>query len=597
MKPVGPEQLAARRNPEKLMDVALGRRRADLVLSRAKVVNVFTAELMQDQILAICDGWIAYCGPAVNSITANAKEKINLEGKTIIPGLIDGHTHMAWIFDVPTLVTHAMAGGTTTIVTETLEPYPVCGLDGVIDFLEALADQPIKLFATAPAMVSTSPTTGGIDKRDLELLLARPDILAIGESYWQGVLQNPALFCPLLDSAVRRGKLVEGHSAGASGARLQAYTACGVTSCHEPITAEQAAARMRLGIHVMAREGSIRRDIAELVKVKDMEIDLRRFTIATDGISPRDLLYKGYLDYSLGQAIKAGLDPVRAIQAATLNVAEHFKLDHLIGGIAPGRCADLVVVPDVKQIKPLMVFSNGNLVAENGKALAGARAHQYQPASLDSINLGRKFTSANFRIPAPGPGSMTRAIEMVTDLVTREKIVDASTKNGEVIADPERQLIKVAAIDRSHHTGRCFTGLLSGFGLVRGAMASSAAWDTSDIIAVGANDNDMALAVNRIAELHGATVVCLDGNVLAELALPVFGLCSRLPLEELAATTEAINQAAASLGVPFPDPMLSLVTLTGAAIPFLRICEQGLVDLKEGRRKELFISTDHEKTG
>ncbi len=588
--PQGPDQLAAARKPQCLMEVALGRRPADLVLHNCTLVNVYTAEIQAQRLIAVKDGWIAYCGPHEQTILETAKERIDLAGKTVIPGLIDGHTHMSWLFDVAPLVEGIMAGGTTTVITETLEPYPVCGLDGVLDFLDALAGQPIKLFASAPAMVSPSPTCRGIDPAHLQTLLKRPEILAIGESYWQGVTQDPELFAPLLAAAAATGKQVEGHSAGASGARLQAYAACGVTSCHEPITAREAAERMRLGIHVMAREGSIRRDVTQLVKVKDMGIDLRRLIIATDGISPKDLVTKGYLDYSLNQAIQSGLEPVRAIQAATLNVAEHFRLDHLLGGIAPGRCADIVVVPAPDRIEALMVFCNGHLVAENKKALVKARPHTYRPASLDSIRLGKEFAAADFRIQATGTTARVRTISMVTDLVTREKIIHVPVSRGEISADPDHDLLKVAAIDRAMQPGKCFTGLITGFGLRRGAMASSAAWDTSDIIVVGADEKDMALAVNRIAELHGGTVVCCQGKVMAELALPVFGLCSQLPALKLAAAADAVNQAAAKLAVTFADPMLSLVTLTGAAIPFLRICDYGLVDLKKGQPVELIIT-------
>ncbi len=587
--PQGPDQLAAARDPRVLMEVALGRLPADLVLFNCRLVNVYTAEVPADQAIAVKDGWIAYCGPPDEAILSGAAERIDLKGKTVIPGLIDGHTHMAWMFDVAPFVEGVMAGGTTTVITETMEPYPVCGLEGVLDFLDALAGQPIKLFASAPAMVSTSPAFRGIDPDHLQTLLLRPEVLAIGESYWQGVLHDPDHFAPLLAAAACAGKQVEGHSAGAAGTRLQAYAACGVTSCHEPINAGEAAARMRLGIHVMAREGSIRRDVAEIVKVKDMGIDLRRLIIATDGISPRDLVTSGYLDHSLNQAINAGLDPVRAIQAATVNVAEHFRLDHLVGGIAPGRCADLVVIPAPDRIEALMVFSNGKLVAEGKKPKVRARPHHYRPASLDSVRLEKEFTADDFRIPASGTAARVRAISMVTDLVTREKLIRVPVSRGEISADPARGLLKVAAVDRAVRPGRCFTGLITGFGLRRGAMASSAAWDTSDIIVAGADEKDMALAVNRIAHLHGGTVVCCRGRVTAELALPVFGLCSQLSVPELAAAAGAVNRAAAELGVTFADPMLSFVTLTGAAIPFLRICEQGLVDLKKGQPVELII--------
>jgi adenine deaminase len=454
-----------------------------------------------------------------------------------------------------------------------------------------LADQPIKIFATAAAGASISQQTIGVRPKDLQRLLQRDDILGLGESYWQTVLQQPQRMLPALTETLIAGKRLEGHSAGARGRKLAAYAATGISSCHEPITSEEVLARLRLGICVMAREGSIRRDLKTIAPIKDQAVDLRRLVLATDGIQPGELLKNGYMEFVLRRALEYGFAPVTAIQAVTLNVAEHFGLDHLVGAVAPGRLADLVLLPDLTTIEPELVISNGKVVAKKGKLMVAPRPHQFASASYETIRLPRKLKADDFalRLPTDHSRITVRIIDMVTDLVTREMQEQYPVATLERLPDPANDLLKVAAVDRTHQPGRLFTGLIRGFGLKTGAMACSAAWDTSTIIVVGASAADMATAVNHIAILQGGAVVAQDGAILAELPLPVFGLISEWPLDRLAQAINQINQSAANRGVPFPDPLLSLVTLTGAAIPHLRICEEGLVNLRTGQTLTLWV--------
>lgn len=574
-----------------LIKVALGKEKADLAVINAKVVNVYTGELLEDQAITVKDKWIAYVGQDVKDAIGPDTKIIDADGQTIIPGLIDGHTHIAWMFTPAEFLRYAMAGGTTTVVTETLEPYPVSGYVGVVDFLESLQDQPIKILATAPAVVSISSAARGISQEDLAKLLARDDIIGLGESYWQSILQYPDDILPQYEQTLLAGKTLEGHSAGASDKKLAAYVAAGITSCHEPINAEQVLERLRMGLHILVREGSIRRDLQEIARIKDRGIDLRRLVLSTDGIEPRDLIEKGYMEYVLQKAIDYGFDPIAAVQMATLNVAEHFSLDTLIGGIAPGRFADMVMIPDLKTIHAGLVISNGQVIARDGKPTHSPRKHTFTNESLNSVNLAKKFNSSDFIISATeDTGTLNlRIINMVTDLVTAELEMQWPITAGEIQPDVAQDVIKVAAIDRTHNPGRTTVGLIKGFGLKSGAMACSAGWDSSDIIVVGTNDADMADAVNRIHALQGAAVVCENGKVMAELPLPVFGIMSELPIEDIADRLRDIKNEVAHRGVSFPDPLLTLITLTGAAIPYLRICEEGLVNLKTGTTRDVIV--------
>jgi adenine deaminase len=575
-----------------LMRVALGEEPADLTVLNADLVNVYTGEIQKNMAVAVKGPWIARVSAEAGDTIGPSTRLIDASGKTLTPGLIDGHTHLAWIYTAAEFVPFAAAAGVTTVVTETLEPYPVAGLAGVLDFLDSFRQQPIRILATAPAMVSISSAARGVSADDLAALLKRDDVLGLGESYWQAVLQDPSAYLAALEQTQRCGKVVEGHTAGASEKKLAAYVSAGIFSCHEPIDAEQVLARLRLGVHVMAREGSIRRDLEAIARVRRPGLDLRRLVLASDGASPQDLLDGKYMDFVVRKAVACGFTPVEAIQMTTLNVAEHFRLDGVLGGIAPGRLADMVLVPDPAEFTPETVVCNGTVVFENGRLGRPPRRHSFSAASLKTVKLPRRLTAADFALHPSSKAAVARArvMEMVTDLVTAERHLDLPVSEGELKPDPAAGLCKIAAVDRTQVPGKMFTGLIKGFGLTRGAVACSAAWDTSDIVVIGADDADMALAVNRLLELQGGAALCDGGRIAAEIAMPVFGLANDLPVAALAEQIRALKHAVARLGVTFPDPLLSLIALTGAAIPYLRICEEGLVNLKDGRALGLFVA-------
>jgi adenine deaminase len=574
-----------------LIEVALGRVPADMVITHARVLNVYTGEWLKDCAVSIKGRFIVHVGAeALEAIGENTQE-IDAKGQVLVPGFIDGHTHLTWLVSMPAFLPYAIVGGTTTVITETMETFPVGGLAGLSDILDSFGGQPIKALALAPAGIATSPAAHGIDMADLDELLARSDVVGLGESYWQSVLQTPEVMLPIIEACKKTGKSIEGHTAGASGKKLMAYVACGVGSCHEPILPEEVLERLRLGIYVMIREGNVRRDLENTIAVKDAGVDLRRLILVTDGVSPQGLVKNGYLEKVLQKAIDLGYDPVQAIRMVTLNVAEHFKLDHLIGGIAPGRCADLVILPDEKTIRAKYVISNGVVVAKDGQVLVAPRRHDFPPQTRQTVRLDHPLKADDFKIAAPSSGTKAtcRVIEMVTDLVTTERHIELPLENGCINLLSGKGLNKVAAVERSQGDGQTFVGLIKDFGLQKGAVACSAAWDTADIIVVGADNGDMALAVNRVKDLNGGIVVCVGGEVLAEVALPILGVISDQPMESLAAGLDSVNATLLDLGVTFPDALLSLVTLTASAIPYLRICEKGLVNLKDGKPKPLIV--------
>jgi adenine deaminase len=578
--------IAGREKTEQVMRVALGQEYADLAVINGTILNVYTGELLEGHSVTIKDEWIAYVGDDPHDSIGPETHVIDARGKTVIPGLIDGHSHLADSFySVSEFLTHAVSGGTTAIITETIEPFTAMGYEGVVDFLAWIKNQPIKIYATVPPMVSTSKRVRGIPKGILKKLLSKGEVVGLGEAYWQGVIQEPERFLPIFEQALGKGVRLEGHSAGARGRKLMAYLVPGISSCHEPINASEVLERLRLGIHVMIREGSIRSDLAAISTIKDAEVDLRRLMLVSDGVKPVDLIQKGYMEWIVQEAIRCGFDPVKAIQMATLNVAEYFSLDGIIGGIAPGKYADMLIIPNPDTIKAEYVISSGRIVAREGKLLVSPRKDAFSAQSLKSVHLSRALEPVDFSIPVTKEVSQVnvRVIEQVTGLVTKEVITSVPVIDGEITSDVTRDILKVAAIDIRFVPGKMFVGLIRGFRLKTGAIAATHAWDTSDIIVVGENGEDMAGAVNRIHALQGGFVVFAHGSVIAEIPLPVLGLISDMPMVPLVQRVEETKRAIRGLGVPFDDPLLTLMTLTCAAIPFLRICDEGLVDLTDGK--------------
>jgi adenine deaminase len=575
-----------------LIKVALGEAEADLAIINGAVVNVYTGEVEKASVLAKGER-IAYVGNDVQKAIGSKTKVIDAAGKTLIPGLIDGHTHIDVLYTVSELLRFAIQGGTTTIITESCTIATTLGYDGIIHFLNSTRRQPVKIFITAPPMVTISPVTeaNAIGVKELRRLFRHREIIGLGEPYWADVVGGNQRVLDLIAETIRLSGKVDGHSAGASGKKLQAYVSSGVTSCHEPTTAEEVLERLKLGLFILIREGEVRRELEAVAPIKDSGIPLNRLAVSTDGVGPAQLVNEGYMEVLVQKAIDLGFDPVLAVQMATINVAQHFAMDDIIGGIAPGKYADIVVIPNLKTIKAEYVISNGRVVAQNGRALVSPRKHRYPPSLHNSLRLDKDFSAEDFAIPVEGGRKevKVRLMDQVTDLLVREEFVDVPVSNGELKADVGKDILKVAAIERAFGTGKKFVGLIRGIGLKRGAIATSSVWDCSDLITVGADEADMARAVNRIRELDGGTVIYAGGKVIAEMALPVAGEISPEPMEAIAAHLGRIQKAAEGLGAKSSDIRLTMSVLPTPAIPFLRICESGLFNLRENRFVELIV--------
>jgi len=566
----------------RLMRVALGQAPADLLVAGAHVVNVYTGEVVRWDV-AVAGERIAAVGPDLSGVAGPATTRLDVRGRILVPGFIDGHTHLDILVTLPEFLREAIPRGLTTVVSEMGQLTSALGPGGARWFVETLRAQPIHAFATAPVIsfLTTDDGTGApvIREADMRTLLDEPAVLGLGEVYWHRLVPEPERVLPLIDYARARGKSVEGHSAGARNAQLTAYAAAGVGSCHEPITAEEARERLRLGMHVLIREGSVRRDLEAVVAVRDEGVDLRRAALASDGMWPPDILARGYMDGIVQKAIDLGVAPITAYQMASLNVAEHYRLDAELGGIAPGRAADFLVLPDLRSVRPEVVVARGRIVASGGRCLVDLPPVALPPGLYGGLRVG-SIEPAAFRLVASAGDVRVRVIRVAGDIVTAEEEERLPVRDGAVVADPGRDCL-VAAVWNRRGTGSRALGIIRGFGLREGAFASSISFDTADLVAVGASPEALAAAVRRAVELAGGLVV-VDGTgtVRAELPLPLGGVAALGSVTEVARDLEAVERAVRALGSRLARPLLTLQTLTFTAIPSLRLTAGGLLRVK-----------------
>lgn len=568
--------------PGRLLGVALGATPADLLAVGGDVVNVYTGEVVRWDV-AVANGRIAAVGPDLASLAGPATARLDVRGKVLVPGFLDGHTHLDILVTLPALLREAIPRGLTALVTEMVQVTSALGEPGARWFLDTLRAQPIHAYATAPVIsyLAGEPSPGQpvLDGEALRALLEDPGVLGLGEVYWHRLLPEPDRLLPLFARARALGKTVDGHTAGARGPRLVACAAAGLDSCHEPITAGEALERLRLGMRVMIREGSVRRDLEAVLDVRHQDVSLRRAALASDGIWPPDLLARGYMDGIVQRAIDHGLSPVTAYQMASLNPAEHFGLDRELGGIAPGRWADFLVLPDLRDVRPEVVVARGQVVAHEGRCLVEC-PEVPMPAGLYAGPRPGPLDPAALRLAAPGVRARVRVIRIAGDIVTAEAEATLPVADGAVLADPASDLLLAAVCDR--RTGvRRGLGVVQGFGLREGAVASTLSFDTADLVLVGASREALAAAGQRAVALGGGFVV-VDGRgvVRAELPLPLGGIAAAGSVPAVAHGLETVTGALRDLGAQPPRPLLTLQTLTFSAIPALRLTTRGLLAVK-----------------
>ncbi len=564
-------------NLRELISVARGETAADFLIRNARIINTFTGEIEQADV-AIYGGRIAGIGDY-----GKAKEIIDLQGGFLAPGLINGHTHVESSMLHPARYAQAVVPrGTLAAVTDLHEIANVCGLEGVRFVMKWAHRLPLDVIFMAPSCVpATHLETSGaqIGLEEIRKLLAHHNVTGLGEMMnFAGVVRGDQAVLKKISASKRR--VIDGHAPGLTGKELNAYLSAGIMSDHESTTLEEGREKLRRGMHLMIREGSSERNLDALLPLVTDNTYKRCFFVVDDR-SCSDLLREGDIDAVVRRAISRGLEPVRALQMATINPAEYFRL-YDRGAIAPGYRADLITITDLPELEIDMVFYQGKMVARQGKALFSlprvtaelTDTVRIRPLTVESLSLRAKrgeLGEENYPV-----------IQIIPEqIITRKTMEKMRVVDGVVMPDVERDILKLVVVERHKASGNIGLGLVKGFGLKRGALASSVAHDSHNIIAVGTNDRDILKAIEEINSSQGGLVVCANQEILASLGLPIAGLLSPELLDVVVSQHEQVEKATASLGSLPPAPFAILSFLALPVIPELRLTDLGLVDVVE----------------
>ena len=566
-------------NLEQLISVARGDMPADLLLRNGRIVNTLTGEIEQGDVVLYGDR-IAGVGNY-----RKAKETIDLQGRFLAPGLINGHTHIESSMLHPARYAQAVVPrGTLAVVTDLHEIANVCGLEGLKFVMDWAQKLPLDMLFMAPSCVpATNLETSGarISAKEVSEILAYTDVIGLGEMMnFPGVVRGNEEV--LQKISIAQGRVIDGHAPGLVGKELNAYLSAGILSDHESTTLEEGGEKLRRGMYLMIREGSSEKNLDALLPLVS-DTTYKRCFFVVDDRTCSDLLREGDIDAVVRKAVSRGLDPVRAIQMATINAAEYFRL-HDRGAIAPGYMANLITINDLAKVEIDMVFYRGKLVAREGKPLfslppvAPELTHTVHIKPLTAKSLSLRAKRGNL-------GEETYpVIEIIPgQIVTRKAAEKVGIVDGVVMPDIERDILKLVVVERHRASGNIGLGLVKGFGLKKGALASSVAHDSHNIIVVGTNDLDILKAIEEVDSLQGGLVVCAGRKVLASLPLPIAGLLSPEPLEVVVSQHENVEEAAATLGNLPPAPFSILSFLALPVIPELRLTDLGLVDVAQSK--------------
>lgn len=569
------------KNLNDIIKAAKGDSQLDLILKNGNLVNVFSGEIYPTDI-AIYDDYIIGIGQDYD-----AKEEIDLSGLYIMPGFIDGHVHIeSSMVEVPQFARAVVPLGTTSVVADPHEIANIFGYEGIRYMMDASKYNPLNIFFMMPSCVpSTNLETAGSELRAFDIFpfLREKWVLGLGEMMnFPGVTAGDE---DVLDKLkISTDKRIDGHAPGLTGKNLNAYIAAGINSDHECTSPEEANEKLRLGMYIMIREGTGTKNLRDLLKMVDKE-NLRRCMFVTDDRHPHDILEEGHINFMIRTTIEYGIDPISAIRMATINTAEYFGLRKL-GGISPGNLADIVVVDDIEKFNIKKVFKNGKVVAENGKPIY--EVPERPRASIrSSVNI-KWLEGDEFVIPAKG--NRCNVIGLIKDQIVTEKLIEQPKINdGKVVSDPDRDLLRCFVLERHHASGRIGYGLVKGFGLTSGAIASTISHDSHNIVVVGVSNEDIKKAVIQLNKMGGGIVVTNKGDVIDALELPIGGLMSHLPLEFVNQKLKKLIVETQKLGSTLSDPFMQVSFLALPVIPKLKITDKGLVDVEEFKFVDLFI--------
>lgn len=582
-----------------LIDTAMGRVPADTVLAGGLLIDVYSGVIRQADV-AVKSGRIALVGEAKQCIGPDT-EVMDCSGMYLTPGLMDAHIHIEAAMTSPGQFARAvLPRGNTAVNWETLWSANVLGVEGLRLLLEECRRTRLRFFLTATSGVpcaSTDLVTANhvFSIEDIRELLSWPDVTGLGEV----VTFNELVACrerelEQIEAALKAGKTIDGSAPGFVGRKLAAYAAAGIMSDHEATNAEEALDRLRMGLRLVIREGSSMRNIADILSALAEEgADTRRCCFCVDDKDIREIAAEGLIDDLVRKAMSAGIDPVKAVQMGSLNTAEYLRLDEEIGGIAPGRLADILLISDLKAFTVRRVMVGGRIVAENGKLTEPAPEVSYPEWALNTVKLKRELTGADFACPTTRrEESRVRVVKVLSDqIISYEETATLPVVNGEIRPDPGRDILKLVVVERHGRTPpNIARGFVRGFGFTAGAVGMSISPDHHQLIAVGTDDTDLQAAFQRLVEIQGGVVVCREGRVLAELSLPIAGLMTAVPYEDTIRRLEEISAALRGLGCKLPSPLMTLAFAGCPTLIEFKLSDKGLIRIGEGKLVSLEVA-------
>ena len=566
------------RNIQQKLSIARGEQRAELLFKNARVVNVFSGEIHQTNV-AVEDGRVIGFGDY------KAKKTVDLKGAYLAPSLIDGHFHVeSSMLTAPEFVRAVVPHGTGAVVIDPHEYANVLGLDGIRYVLESTKNLAVDFFIMLPSCVpATHLETAGakLTADDLKLMMHDERIAGVAE-----LMNFPGVFLGFKSELAKieagKGRAIDGHAPGLRGKNLNAYALAGIRSDHESVAVDEAREKLRLGMHILLREGSTERNLKHLLPLLNAH-NSQNCSFATDDKLAGDLVKEGHIDHAVRVAIKGGVPPITALQIATINTARHYRL-HNLGAIAPRYWADFIVFDNLKNFRVRQTYKKGVLVADNGVYLA----KHPKKVSLPRSTMNLRYQPADFKIKAQ-PGRI-RVIELIPDqIVTKEFITTPKNVGGEIVADVANDILKMVVIERHRATGNVGVGFVRGFKLKRGAIGSTVAHDAHNVIVAGTNDADIVRAIQELEKMRGGQVAVVNGKVTAELPLPIAGLVTDQPLDRAMKLIDGLNAAAHAMGCDLAAPFMALSFLALSPIPALKLTDQGLIDATRLQKTTLFV--------
>jgi len=574
-----------------LIRAALGEEPLDLRIDNLQIVNVFNSTI-EPGAIGIKEGRIV----TPYAMDYQAERVLDGGGKFALPGFIDTHVHLDSTLVIPENLSQLLLPrGTTVMLADPMEIANVAGLPGFKALLKSIDKLDYHIFLEVSSRVPTAPgleTTGGeLDLQDVTEILTWPQAVSLGELDPSKVLETRDEYLLKVEAAQRLGKICNGHAVGRVGKELVAYACGGLADDHECVDYQEALSRLKLGMAVLVREGSTERNLDLILKgVVSEGTYSQHLMFCTDDKHPDEILEEGHIDFMVNRAIELGLTPMQAIQMATINAAKHFRIEHLVGSLSPGRWADIILAEDINQIVPDQVFFKGRQVVSEGSYCGVLPEPDYPDWLFNTVKLTAGKTKEDFIVSHDQDLADVWVIDLFPDQIINTKTqAQLEVVDGEVQVDPERDIIKLAVVERHGVNGNIGISFVKGFGLKHGALASSIAHDHHNIIVAGADDQDMALCCSVIEEMQGGFVLVSKGEVLGKLSLPIGGLLSEEPVDTIISSLEEINQAYHQIGGTLPAPFMTISFIGLPTVPDLGLTDMGLVDVFDHKLISTFV--------